>query len=184
MRVCSGQTTEDHSLNIQILVSSLIWELTGIVNHYIRAWVWVREKLSTYDVSLYLCVSGWDKHKCRLPRKQHLPQLLLRITHFPSMQSSSSRLLACHTRHSSTPYRSSMKCKITLKVLVVTIDAQWEGMGDVGSKRYEPALLPPCPIIRVLSYSNNWRTWSSQSKMYLCSCTNIAANGSLWTLGV
>ena len=33
-------------------------------------------------------------------------------------------------------------------------DAQWEGMGDVGSARYEPALLPRCPTIRVLSYSN------------------------------
>ena len=40
------------------------------------------------------------------------------------------------------------------KVLVTTIDAQWEGMGDVGSARYEPALLLPCPTIRVLSYSN------------------------------
>ena len=45
--------------------------------------------------------------------------------------------------------------KLTLKVLVATSDAQWEGMGDVRSARYEPALLPPCPtIIRVLSYSN------------------------------
>ena len=43
---------------------------------------------------------------------------------------------------------------LTLKVLVTTIDAQWEGMGDVGSARYEPALLPSCPTIRVLSYSN------------------------------
>ena len=43
---------------------------------------------------------------------------------------------------------------LTLKVLVTTIDAQWEGMGDVGSARYEPALLPPCPTIRVLCYSN------------------------------
>ena len=32
--------------------------------------------------------------------------------------------------------------------------AQCEGMGEVGSVRYEPALLPPCPSIRVLSYSN------------------------------
>ena len=40
---------------------------------------------------------------------------------------------------------------LTLKVLVVTIDAQWEGMGDVGSSSYEPALLPPCPTIKVLS---------------------------------
>ena len=32
--------------------------------------------------------------------------------------------------------------ELTLKVLLTTIDAQWEGMGDVGSARYEPALLP------------------------------------------
>ena len=31
---------------------------------------------------------------------------------------------------------------LTLKVLVATIDTQWEGMGDVGPARYEPALLP------------------------------------------
>ena len=53
---------------------------------------------------------------------------------------------------------------LTVKVLVTTIDAlvqffnrirteQWEGMGDVGSARYEPTLLPPCPTIRVLSYN-------------------------------
>ena len=33
-------------------------------------------------------------------------------------------------------------------------DAQWEGIGDVRLARCEPALLPPCPTIRVLSYSN------------------------------
>ena len=43
---------------------------------------------------------------------------------------------------------------LTLKVLVAATDAQWEGMGDVGLARYEPALLPPCLTIRVLSYSN------------------------------
>ena len=43
---------------------------------------------------------------------------------------------------------------LTLKVLVATIDAQWEGMGDVGSARYELAVFPPCPTMRVLSYSN------------------------------
>ena len=32
--------------------------------------------------------------------------------------------------------------------------AQCEGMGKIGSARYEPTLLPPCPSIRVLSYSN------------------------------
>ena len=43
---------------------------------------------------------------------------------------------------------------LTLTVLVTTIDAQWEGKGDVGSARYEAAQLPPCPTIRVSSYSN------------------------------
>ena len=43
---------------------------------------------------------------------------------------------------------------ISFQVLVETIDAQWEGMGDVGSARYELALLPPCLTIRVLSYSS------------------------------
>ena len=57
-------------------------------------------------------------------------------------------------------YDHTIKCsnnysnRLTLKVLVMIIGAQWEGMGDVGSARYEPALLPPCPTIRVLSYSN------------------------------
>ena len=51
-------------------------------------------------------------------------------------------------------YCSFQKNGLTLTVLIATIDAQWERMGDVGSARYEPALLPPCPTIRVLSYSN------------------------------
>ena len=35
-----------------------------------------------------------------------------------------------------------------------TTTAQWEGMGDVGSARYEPALLPPCLTIRILRNCN------------------------------
>ena len=51
-------------------------------------------------------------------------------------------------------FLSQMLLVLTLTVLVATIGAQWEGMEDVGSARYEPALLPPCPTIKVLSYSN------------------------------
>ena len=51
-------------------------------------------------------------------------------------------------------YVNKEKKMLTLKVLVVTIDAQWKGMEDVGSARYEPALLPPCLTVRVLSYSS------------------------------
>ena len=56
--------------------------------------------------------------------------------------------------NSSCPTQEYHFPMLTLKVLVATIDAQWEGMGDVGSARYEPALLPSCLTLRVLSYSN------------------------------
>ena len=57
-------------------------------------------------------------------------------------------------------------CTETLLNRVIT--AQWEGMGDVGAARYEPALLPPCPTIRVLSYSNCQRSTSSRAWQFKC----------------
>ena len=54
-------------------------------------------------------------------------------------------------------------CTATLWNWIIT--AQCEGMGEVGSARYEPALLPPCPSIRALSYSNctlRWLVFKSQ----------------------
>ena len=81
------------------------------------------------------------------------------------------RYALCHRRQLSTPipygittkewnrslinsYSASHDnwCTETLWNRVIT--AQCEGMGEVGSARYEPALLPPCPSIRVLCYSN------------------------------
>ena len=53
-------------------------------------------------------------------------------------------------------------CTETLLNRIIT--AQWEVMEDVGSARYEPALLPPCPTIRVLGYSNCQRPTNSISK--------------------
>ena len=50
-------------------------------------------------------------------------------------------------------------CTGTLLNRITT--AQWEGMGDVGSARYKPALLPPCPSIRVLCYNNCQRSTHS-----------------------
>ena len=34
--------------------------------------------------------------------------------------------------------KSMLEIDLTLKVLVTTIDAQWEGMGDVGLAKYKP----------------------------------------------
>ena len=62
--------------------------------------------------------------------------------------------------------------------------AQCEGMGEVGSARYELALLPPCPSIRVLSYSNCQEIHSRQQtglavqvliESTLCNLTDVCA---------
>ena len=71
------------------------------------------------------------------------------IAEAPSLSHPSSdiiKLLSTNSDHDMVHLSQS-----TLKVLVTTIDAQWEGMGDVGSARYEPALLPPSSTIKVLS---------------------------------
>ena len=60
----------------------------------------------------------------------------------------------CNCSNSVNSYSASHDnwCTETLWNRIMT--AQYEGMGEVGSARYEPALLPPCPSIRALSYSN------------------------------
>ena len=87
--------------------------------------------------------------------------------------------------YSSWPWRSNSgyiagtALALTLTVLVVTTDAlrhfqtgqsQHSGMGDVGAARYEPALLPPYPTIRVLSYSNCQRSIHSSSRAWQFKC--------------
>ena len=54
-------------------------------------------------------------------------------------------------------------CTVILWNRIMT--AQCEGMGEVGSARYEPALLPPCLSIRVLSYSNCQRSPNHTSSL-------------------
>ena len=59
-------------------------------------------------------------------------------------------------------------CTATLWNRIMT--AQCEGMGEVGSARYEPALLPPCPSIRALSYSNCQRSTHSNIRAWQFKC--------------
>ena len=62
------------------------------------------------------------------------------------------------------PLFSEISSQSAPTLLIMTITAQWVGMVDVGSARYEPALLPTYPTIRVLSYSNHQRSSHSISK--------------------
>ena len=62
-------------------------------------------------------------------------------------------------------------CTATLWNRIMT--AQCEGMGEVGSARYEPALLPPCPSIRVLSYSNCQEIHSPSRRAWQCKCSYL-----------
>ena len=59
-------------------------------------------------------------------------------------------------------------CIATLWNMIMT--AQCEEMGEVGSARYEPALLPPCPSIRVLNYSNCQRSTHFSSRAWQSKC--------------
>ena len=86
---------------------------------------------------------------------------------FESFSSSSCNSSSCNFSYIGRTFNSYSAshdhwCTGTLLNKIMT--AQWEGMGDVGSARYEPALLPPCPTIRVLSYSNCQRSTDSISK--------------------
>ena len=74
-------------------------------------------------------------------------------------------------------------CTAILLNRIITV--QWEGMGDVGSTRYEPALLPPCPTIKVLCYSNCQRSTHSHNQydafLWVKGNQNIAVFGSSTT---
>ena len=59
-------------------------------------------------------------------------------------------------------------CTETLLNRVIT--AQWEGMGDAGSARYEPALHPSSLTIRVLSYMNCQRSTHSSNRAWQFKC--------------
>ena len=59
-------------------------------------------------------------------------------------------------------------CTATLWNRIMT--AQCKGMGEVGSARYEPVLLPPCPSIRVLSHSNYQRSTHASRRAWQCKC--------------
>ena len=55
-------------------------------------------------------------------------------------------------------------CTGTLWNRIIT--EQCEGMGEVGLAMYKPALLPPCPSIRVLCHSNCQRSTHSSSRSW------------------
>ena len=67
-------------------------------------------------------------------------------------------------------------CTATLWNRIMT--AQCEGMGEVGSARYEPALLPPCPSIRVLSYSNCQEITHASRRAWQCKCGAVRSAAS------
>ena len=59
-------------------------------------------------------------------------------------------------------------CTVTLWNRIMT--AQCKGMGEVGSARCKQALLPPCPSIRVLSFSNCQRSTHSSIRAWQFKC--------------
>ena len=116
----------------------------------------------------------------------HLPFLLLYT--YPCMRQLQKYLPSVLFHHQCTPHRSSAIDLLTLTVLVThnwctatlwnrIMTAQCEGMGEVGSARYQPALLPPCPSIRALCYSNCQRSTQSHQQLRVKIPTLISTLG-------
>ena len=90
-------------------------------------------------------------------------QLFVRLPKWSSR--SDHHIIYCvHSVHLFNSYSASHDnwCTATLWNRIMT--TQCEGMGEVGSARYEPALLPPCPSIRALCYSNYQRSTQSHQQ--------------------
>ena len=139
---------------------------------------------ASYD-HLFL-ISGFT-HYYNVPRRPYFPHPLVLCCHYPVSRCCSASIvvtgtvrvkakLDCWTYLTAVDffvtviqkscYFNSYSashgnwCTATLWNRIMT--AQCEGMGEVGSARYEPVLLPPCPSIRVLSYSNCQENHSRQ----------------------
>ena len=55
-------------------------------------------------------------------------------------------IITCNQTHAMSVYTAIHALGHFLSRIIA---ARWEGMGDEGSARYEPALLAQCPIIRI-----------------------------------
>ena len=127
--------------DITLTGTQVITKVSGLQFGWLAWWLWPGNR--TFWEVASIMVTWW------------IMTFLRRVLLSAHLNSFSNVCMKFCTFHRSLRWQKDRYIYIlTLKVLVATIDAQWEGMGDVGSVRYEPALLPPCPTIRVLSYSN------------------------------
>ena len=145
-----------------------------IVTHLLR--IWIITLLVSHSTLTIKCLTSkeYDQQKVRLPRWQN------HVGRNTNNQMSNEwktwstdcwtlEVVESHWRKLNF-YSASHDnwCTATLWNRIMT--AQCEGMGEVGSARYEPALLPPCPSIRVLSYSNCQRSTHSSRRAWQFKC--------------
>ena len=94
--------------------------------------------ITTNEVSVTLCL-------CSSNNRQDywlVDSIMRKSVHRLTLVGEQNMVKFCYNKFC---YNGVALMELTLKVLVATTDAQWEGMGDVGSARYEPALLSPMP---------------------------------------
>ena len=80
-------------------------------------------------------------HRC----KNHTASFARSTGKFPSTSKGKNIQIQSSVHLPSVRRQKGLSIYLTLKVLVTTIEAQWEGMGDVGSARYEMGTTSPMP---------------------------------------
>ena len=120
--------------------------------------------LSCFKVSECINCRDWHCKICFVPHAANVKCNVIKPMK-PRLYNPYPKITKLHIyQHNSYSASHGNWCTATLWNRIVT--AQCEGMGEVGSARYEPALLPPCPSIRVLSYSNCQRSTHSRRRAW------------------
>ena len=139
------------------------WGRCRLHNH--RRWKGSSECQDGHKNSKNLCCSSILHVQCGIPQTfSGFTFLQKGILNLHDYAKSMSKLITFLANITVNSYSASHDNWCTGTLLNMIITTQWEGMGDVGSSRYELALLPPCPTIRTLSYSNCQRSTHSISK--------------------
>ena len=136
------------SANLFVVLSSCL-QTGNVINGHFMQLPWC--------LGQGLCIFVWNWVACS--RDQQMQKKALKFTTCIPAQSDQGRLYKlltgiypqCILLHY-VIIKPKSWCTGTLLNRIIT--AQWEGMGDVGSARYKPALLLSFLAIKVLSYSN------------------------------
>ena len=159
-----------HFIEFQALHTSISWKFNQlyVLFQFLKRTMILQYQFWWFIISIVITMIHPEEAILYIiPQKKCLPK----INSFQNLRDSLTvilTILKLHVCFNSYSASHDNWCTATLWNRIMTV--QCEGMGEVGSARYEPALLPPCPSIRALSYSNCQRSTYSNIRAWQCKC--------------